>query len=690
MTTIPSGLIEKMDAFTRHPTLDFGVSWNNALISGEWFRLDEGYMDSGSIMTLEPYLESEEILEIVTNADAKIYANESEYVKVIEGFSELVGDNFQYSMSEMDVELDNTENRFTPRVGTNKLVNPGFELSKQHWHEGDSASGIITIDENTHRTGIRSILFHNNYFATQGMNLFSDRMEANDGDQLDIPEVWTFSQYIQGAGNANLRLISFGINNNNIQDISTSYLGESAYEFTLTSGEWARPSVQYTIPSGAYYVRAVITSSGSFLRADDGVVEEGFGISAYDPDFIADYILPKRPVKLEIGFSDINVPKFSGLTNKIVPKIKEDSTQIYAYDWANLLKDKKITETFYENKRTDELVQLLAGLGGIDNSQMSLETGKLTIEFAWFQEGSIWYYLTQIAEAEGGRVFFDEEGILTFWNRDHFDVLGDVVYTFTFADHIQDLNYEISSSKVKNRIEVKANPKKLLTNKVIHTQTETQQIAIGDTQEFWGQYSYGDEKSVPAINIQTPVIGTDIIANTQEDGLGVDISSYISITSISKFVESTKVNLQNTYGAIAYITTFQLKGDPIVRKSRIEVIEEDTESKALYDTQILAIENDLIDSDASAEYLASQRIYEMKDPHDFITIEVIGVPYLKVGDRVTVQRSFGGEYETFHVVSNRWRMEDDFTQTLELEKKAMVSWHVLDLTQLDSSDRLYI
>jgi hypothetical protein len=689
MTTIPSGLIEKMDAFTRHPTLDFGVSWNNALISGEWFRLDEGYLDSGSIMTLEPYLESEEILEIVTNADAKIYANESEYVKVIEGFSELVGDNFQYSMSEMDVELDNAENRFTPRTGVNKLNNPGFELSKKNWHENLGASGIAIIDEDIHRTGIRSMLLHNNFFATEGMNVFSERMEANGGDQLDIPEIWTFSDYIQGAGNANLRLISFGINNNNIQDIETGYLGEASYQFTLTSGEWARPSVSYTIPSGSYYVRAVITSSGSFLRADDGVVEEGTNISAYDPDFIGNYILPKRPVKLQIGFSNINVPKFSGLTNKITPKLKEDSTQIYAYDWANLLKDKKITQTFYENLRTDEIIALLAGLGGIDSLQMSLETGKLTVEFAWFQEGSVWFYLTQVAEAEGGRIFFDEEGILTFWNRDHFDSLSNVIYSFTFASHIQDLNYDISSSKVKNRIEVKANPKKLLTNKVIHTQTETQQISAGDTQEFWGQYAYGDDKSVPAINVQTPVIGTDIIANTQEDGLGVNISSYITISSSSVFIESSKINLQNSYGAIAYITKFQLKGDPIVTKSRIEVVKEDTDSISLYDTQILAIENDLIDTDGYAGYIASQKLYEMKDPHDFITIEVVGVPYLVVGDRVNVQRSFGGETEDFHVISNRWRMEDDFTQTLELEKKSTISWFTLDITTLDSTDLLY-
>jgi hypothetical protein len=58
---------------------------------------------------------------------------------------------------------------------------------------------------------------------------------------------------------------------------------------------------------------------------------------------------------------------------------------------------------------------------------------------------------------------------------------------------------------------------------------------------------------------------------------------------------------------------------------------------------------------------------------DFITIDVVGVPYLQCGDKVSVQRSFDGEMENFYIVSNRWRVEDDFTQTLELQKRVIVN-----------------
>jgi hypothetical protein len=671
MTIIPSGLIANMDAYTRHPTVNLGISWDNSLTSGEWFRLDESFLDSNSILTLSPYLDGQEIQEVITDADARVYVDESEYVLMLEGFSQLIGDNFQYSMSDMDCELDNTNNRFTPREGTNRLENPGFELSKQHWNESVSTQGSAKVDEDNERTGVRCLQLNNP--STEPVYIFSDIIETNDGDVTSIPESWTYSQYVRGAGDAALQLLAFSQSNSGVQNISTGLLAGAAYNITLVSGQWSRYESSLIVPSGTFYIRAMMTVSGTFMRADDGQVEEGYVATEFDPEFIGNFIVPKRSIKLEVGFSDINVPRFVGLTNKIVPKLKEDSTQIYAYDWANALKDKKITGVYYENYRTDQLIQALGGLAGVDTTKMRLETGTLTVEFAWFQEGSIWFYLTQVAEAEGGRVFFDEEGTLIFWNRNHYSVDDPVIYTFTFEDHIQDLNYEVSSSKVKNRIELKASPKKLVADKVIYDLEEVQSIAAGATQEFWGQYAYLSEKSVPALNVDTPVIGVDILANAQEDGLGANLSSYVEISSIAKFQESTKINLKNNYGSTVYITKLQIKGDPIATKSRIEVIEEDVSSKALYDTQILAIENDLIDDETFANDLAAQKLAELKDPMDFITIDVVGVPYLQCGDKISVQRSFDGEMENFYIVSNRWKVDDDFTQSLELQKRVIVN-----------------
>jgi len=102
-------------------------------------------------------------------------------------------------------------------------------------------------------------------------------------------------------------------------------------------------------------------------------------------------------------------------------------------------------------------------------------------------------------------------------------------------------------------------------------------------------------------------------------------------------------------------------------------VKEDANSQSLYDTQILAIENDLMDDETYANTLASQKLLEMKDPLDSISIECVGAPFLKVGDIVSVQRSFDGTFENFQIIKNRWQFDGDFMQTLELQKKVGIS-----------------
>jgi hypothetical protein len=663
---IPSGFFDSMDSSTRNPTAELFVSWKDVLVSGEWFRLDQSLTDGNSLLTSKSYLNGESIIELIIDADAKLYDDESIYVKMLEGYSELIGDSFHYATSDLDFELDNTDNRFTPRANINLLANPGFEQSKTSWNEVMEAGAKTYIDEVNVRAGIRSYQIYNP--NKNKSYAFSDRMSI-----ANIADSYTYSQYITGSGVATLQLRSFGLSNSGVNNFTTGELGTNSYQITLVSGVWNRPSVSLDVPSGAWFIRSMFSASGTWLRADDGQVEQGLTSSAYSEDFIGDLILPKKAVKVNVGFNTNNVKKFSGAIQKITPNIKDDVITAYCYDWADALKDKKITSTYYENLRTDQIISNLAALAGIAAGKTLLETGLLSITFAWFQEGSIWTYINQIAEAEGGIVFFDEEGILNFYNRTHFSTYPEAIYGFSFDNNITNLGFEISKDRVKNRIEVKANPRKKLTSKLIYELVETVSIGTGETIEVWGQFNYGLETTVPALNVAVPVLGVDILANSQADGLGTNITGNVSISSYSIFQESIKVNIKNNYGSTVYITKFNITGDPIVIKSRIEVIKEDTNSQSLYDTQILAIENDLMDDPNYAITLAQSKLAEMKDPMDAISIECIGTPFLRVGDIVSVQRSFDSTFENFQIIKNRWQFDGDFMQNLELQKKVGIS-----------------
>jgi photosystem II stability/assembly factor-like uncharacterized protein len=990
MITPSSGLTTNMESYTRNPTAKLSVSWNTVLLSGEWFRLDQSEFDTGAILTQEEYEQGINISESLSDIDSRVYSDESDYLIMLEGYAELLGDSYQYSIADLDVELDNSNNRFTPRENKNKLLNPGFEYNKENWNESLGTSVVSSIDENNVRTGIRSLHIQNP--VASGSLIFSDLIPIYSSDGISntpvlIPEYWSYSQYHTGSGvNNAIQLRAYDNNSNNYEfieikpagettkdwnrifcdntginiiagqarlylsnnygvtwtekrpsgvdenrvwyalaisddgsfivagdygkrlytsnnggstwterkpagdldaywkwaacdkdgtniivctshfasggriytsndsgvtwtekrpagdvskiwsrvasnedgsvlmagvgaagsgrlyisldsgltwaeprpagdidkkwdgvhcndsgktmyasvmsgriykstdygtnwielfpegdsnhgwfviscdylgnevivggyggymytssdggntwtqrfstslysscvdvsgdgshyvlsqydvgggkcyisnksaasDVTTGYLKGISTTISSTSGVWSRGSATLLVPSGSYYLRAIIAVSGGWSIFDDGQVEKSFDITAFDSTFVGDLILPKRAIKTEVGFNNYNVPKFTGLINKFVPSISKDTIQIYAYDVADRLKDIIVEDEYFENKRTDELIIQLASFAGIGVGQISVETGTNTIEFAYFQEGSVWTYMNQIAEAEGGRIFFDETGKLTFWNKDHYKNNPDVSYTFNFSRHITSLNYEISKEKVKNRIYVKAYPKKKLTDVNVYNDSNTSSISPGTTEEFFCQYNYKEETSVPALNVQVPVIGTDIIANTQEDGGGSNISTSISISSYYIFRESMRINLYNNNASTAYLTTFKIKGDPIVIARRIEVIEEDTNSQSIYDIQELQIENNFITTDDFANILAIQKLAELKDSRDFIKIEAVGVPYLQLGDRISVQRSFNGDYEDFHIVKNSWSLSDDFMQSLELEKKVII------------------
>lgn len=668
----PADFISKMDSKTRNPTQGLLISWNNTLLSGEWFRLDQSMLDSGAILTKTSYLDGVAITDFISDLDSKVYSDESPYVIMLEGYAEALGDNGQYSISDFDCELDNTNNRFTPRANKNLLLNPGYEDSKNYWNEIMGINANSIIDESHPRTGVRAIQLNNP--STNQDAFFSDPMPLNDGDPIDFTTPYVFSDYVMGSGLLTMCIRSYDSNViGNNHNITSGFLAQTCSIIPLTSGSWSRPEVMLNVASGARYLKAFLSiASGRWSRHDDGQVEQAITATFIDDSFIGDFILPKRFLKAEVGFGLSHVPKFAGLTDRIHPSTKGDIVQIHCYDFAERLKDIIIKDKYYSSKRSDEIISELASLADIDASKISLEIGTLTIEFAYFPEGSIWYYMAQVAEAEGGRIFFDEEGVLRFWSRSHYSTYQAPAYSFNFTDHMLDVDYDIANAKVKNRVIVSAKPRQLLTNQKIFNDNTNQSLANGENKEFFAQFAYRNETSVPALNVQVPVLGTNIKATANADGTGANLSAYLSLTSYYTFRESMRVNLQSSYPGTLYVTTFNVYGDPIVIKQEIRQEVNDLDSQGLYDIKTLEIENDLIPSDTFALALATQRLAELKDPKDFLTIDVVGVPYLQIGDKINVQRSFDGTFQDFYIVRNKWSFKEDFMQTLDIEKKVIV------------------
>jgi hypothetical protein len=225
-----------MESMTRNPTAKLSVSWNTVLLSGEWFRLDQSEFDTGAILSQYEYEEGETIVEGLSDIDSRIYEDESEYLISLEGYAELLGDNYQYSISDMDAELDNTDNRFTPRENKNKLNNPGFEFNKNDWNEVITGDVTVEIDENNPNLGIRDLQINNP--TNDPSYVFSDVVPIYTTDGYNITpieedEEWTLSFYVLGSGVVNLNLKAYGLSASGAVNITTGYMRGAAYQYNL-------------------------------------------------------------------------------------------------------------------------------------------------------------------------------------------------------------------------------------------------------------------------------------------------------------------------------------------------------------------------------------------------------------------------------------------------------------------------
>jgi len=441
-------------------------------------------------------------------------------------------------------------------------------------------------------------------------------------------------------------------------------------------------------------------TAGVEATLDNAKLEQG-QLTNYDQTFIGDKILPKRPIKVYIDSDGKNIQKFTGVTEGIYPDIISDEISFHCLDFSKELEAKQATTAMYQNLSTCSGISLLAAEAGIASGTVEIDAGRHIIPFMWFQEGSIWYYMQQIAEAEGGRVFFDEDGVLKFWNRDHFISSGTAVDTLNF-DKTTNLSWRIDKDNIKNHIIVKATPRSVQARQLVYTHGTYEEIRPGETKEVWCRFVDADRNNegLPCVGVEQPIASSSTtsgyLANSRPDGTGSNLTSSVVVSSWYGFAESARINFRNNGTQTAYITSLTIWAAPAKVTEDIYEEAKDDDSIALYGDQVLQIENNLINSRSIARSIAYKKLEELKDPKTHLKADVSGKGYYQVGDLVTVQDDFldtttgSGTYQDLMIKSNQWQITDDLYQKLEFEKIVILPWFILDQSTLDDGYVLFI
>lgn len=397
---------------------------------------------------------------------------------------------------------------------------------------------------------------------------------------------------------------------------------------------------------------------------------------------IQNYILPYRPVKLFGGFSNEALPQFVGLTEKM-PTIDEKgrTASFHLIDFMYSLFNRPLDQAvLYQSKRTDEILSSLMIIAGISPTQYSFDVGFNIINYAFFDKGTKFGdAVKELMEAEMGRFYMDESGVIRFKNRQNFG--STPVWYF---DESSIVNIETSKQDdIINVVEIKANVREVQANQKIWELQSVQVIPASSSFDIWADFED------PVTTVDTPLYITSAVTslfttNTDKDGAGSPVSTGISV-SVTLFSKSYKMTFTNANAFDTYITTLEVFGRPAKIVKQIYVRQTDGVSVAKYDERPIAIENDYFNNEGDAYSKAIIMLSDNSTYQNQFIMTVKGNPALQIGDPVNV--SVFGTAATFVIkkIVNRWEA-GRYTQILTVKKKVFVKYFTVGISLIGGTD----
>ena len=234
---------------------------------------------------------------------------------------------------------------------------------------------------------------------------------------------------------------------------------------------------------------------------------------------------------------------------------------------------------------------------------------------------------------------------------------------------MKNLNFSVEEGAIRNKVQIKARPRISAGIQVVWTNGDITilnqysdtlvWIPANDQQNAW------IETEDPCTSWIQPIPRTDYTANSQEDGQGTDLTDSVQITIFDPYASECFIQVQNFSNKDAWLTMFKVRANPLRIWDWIRVIAIDQQSIDTYGEQKIELENDFIEKEEWAEFLARTEIDRWKDAKNLFRADIIGVPHIKVGDVVSVELT-EGNYEDYMIYGMDWEVTNSgFLQTLQ-------------------------
>lgn len=432
-----------------------------------------------------------------------------------------------------------------------------------------------------------------------------------------------------------------------------------ASSFTLGgSAQWAAHSVAFSPASTS----TTMEVKGRYTPSYMGGVSELFTS-----------ILPARPIIIGAGFElsgvSSTIPQFSGnLKRQPRVDVRTRLVELQAEDYVGFFDNKYLDRTaLFTGVRTDEVIEMFFQNSGMTTAQYELDEGINTIPFVMLPSGIRFSdALNDIAQAENGHIFQDEEGVFHFWNYRHFSSDAQVQRIITTS---QVINAEApDEDHIINVVEVDSNIWEKRANQPIFELSVPVQVLGGIPTEIFA-------------NLDDPVLevtGQTIVGNTLEDGSGSAL--IVTIQSRDVFAEAVKYVV--TTSGSGYITTLDITGRSAISAEKLYVRSSANSSLTAYNERPLYIDNMYIQNRDWAASLTNLILDSYSQPENLQKITIRAMPSLQIGDLVSWQGT------DWRIYGQRSTLDPDygFVQELILLRRDFRTYFAIGISTIEGGD----
>lgn len=402
---------------------------------------------------------------------------------------------------------------------------------------------------------------------------------------------------------------------------------------------------------------------------------------------IDQYILPKRPTRILLGFGGQNLPQFIGLTERM-PEIEKTSrtAKIHMIDFMSYLFAKKIdnTELLTDVSTGEALTYLFESVGLLASQLDFTSTSFNRIPFFFIEKGqTLGAVVNSLMEAEQGRLFMNELGIITFLNRQDYSTTP--VMTINEDNAI---DYRVSGEDdVINFVRLESEILEEQQEQSIWQSSDQPLVKAGGTTTVWA--SLQD----PVTDVTTPTYSADKIGASYFTGSstpdGLNPTTDITLSSINVFSSSVKLVFANGGSNDAYVSAIDLWGTPIKVVDTILVEDTDQDSIDAFDERLYELKTRYIQKRSDAISKAAILLDDYKDFASILEIDLgsFGTMALQIGDVVSVSLDgYNGDYIITKI--EQIMQGGGYIQRLTVKEREVRSYFILDVSELDGTDVL--